>query len=104
MGRAYASEASAADTECMASVAATFGGIQRFSPSRERAVRKLILASVFFVIGALVGIFAQPYFPAEWTNWIDGQQVRVDQVVQAVAEGDDVGDKAKAAVEAVSQR
>ena len=67
-------------------------------------MRKLILAAVFFVIGALFGIFAQPYFPAEWTNWIDGQQVRVDQVVEAVAEEDGVGNKARSAVEAVSQR
>ncbi len=67
-------------------------------------MRKLLFAAVFFVVGALVGLFAQPYFPAEWTDWINVQQVRIDRAVQAVAEEDGVSDKASAAVDAVSTR
>ena len=39
---------------------------------------------VIFIVGALVGIFAQPYFPSEMTDWIADQRTRVDSVVEAV--------------------
>ena len=54
-----------------------------------------------FVVGGLVAIFAQPYFPPDWTNWIGSQQTRVDRVVEAVNTEADVADKARAAVEMI---
>ena len=39
---------------------------------------------VIFVMGAFIGIFAQPYFPSEVTDWIADQRAHVDGVVEAV--------------------
>ena len=39
---------------------------------------------VIFIVGGLVGIFAQPYFPSEVTDWIADQRVRVDGIVEVV--------------------
>ncbi len=39
---------------------------------------------VIFIVGALAGIFAQPYFPSEVTDWIADQRARVDDAVDAV--------------------
>ena len=51
-------------------------------------MRKLIFGVVpfivIFVMGAFIGIFAQPYFPSELTDWIADQRARVDGVVEVV--------------------